>query len=442
MNAEFIERLEKIKDDKVIQYLSKTIVSSAFISFAGMGLSFLMGVQLAHLLKVEGYGIYGFVMSITAILITLSQCGLPQLLTREIAAANVNHNGDHIRRLIRWTTKVCFGLSLLVMIPAIVWVVFNHEPIDSTVDLTMVAGFATIPLAAQLGLKCATLRGLNAVLRSPMLDNILQPALMALMLLLLSYYPALALPSIAMVIRVLSFLLVLLVAFVLLYRLVPSSDKQQSEVSFASRPLWTIAVPMAMTENLRVLQGNFLTVVVGLIATASSVGIYKIACSIILLVGVPQTIVNLIISPMISQAFTQKNLQQLTLIMRFSTVAISLGVALLTIPFFVHGQWLLETLFGEGFGPANELLLIMSTGMLISSLLGPNVVLLNMCHQERAVAKIYAISFVVMLLLAAPMVIWFDTQGAAITYSLSIMLCAGMLKIYAKKLLKSDWVGV
>src|SRR3954451_21338917 len=66
--------------------LAEATLGSACVRMAGMLVTLLVGVQLARRIGPEGYGIYGTVMAIVALLVVPAQLGLPQLLTRELSA--------------------------------------------------------------------------------------------------------------------------------------------------------------------------------------------------------------------------------------------------------------------------------------------------------------------------------------------------------------------
>ena len=70
--------------------LAETTIASAAVRIIGIGVTFLVGVQLSRYLGPAGYGVYGTVMAIAALLIVPAQLGLTQLATREIAVTISN----------------------------------------------------------------------------------------------------------------------------------------------------------------------------------------------------------------------------------------------------------------------------------------------------------------------------------------------------------------
>src|SRR5690606_23744752 len=101
--------------------LVKAVAGSAGLRIAGMGFGFLVGVQLARGLGAEGYGIYGVAMSIITLLTVPTEFGLPQLLTREVAAAQALGQWGKMHGILRWSVQSSLGLSVLVVLGLLAW---------------------------------------------------------------------------------------------------------------------------------------------------------------------------------------------------------------------------------------------------------------------------------------------------------------------------------
>nr|MCU0943155.1 oligosaccharide flippase family protein [Hydrogenophaga sp.] len=93
--------------------LVKASMGSAGLRVAGMLFGFLSGVQLARGLGAQGYGVYGLAMSVIALMSVVTEFGLPQLLTREVAAAQVHHQWERVRGILVWSTRVVLLTSAL-----------------------------------------------------------------------------------------------------------------------------------------------------------------------------------------------------------------------------------------------------------------------------------------------------------------------------------------
>lgn len=422
--------IKRFDSSNTVTLLAKAALGSTVIRVFGMVLTFFVGAQLARLLGVTGYGDYGFAISIIAILAVPTQFGFPQLLVREISSAKSQNDWGGVFGLLKWFGSASFRLSITMVLVAgiCVWLMFKYGIITLSMTITLVVGLMTIPLVTLIIMKSAALRAVDYLVGSQIIEAIIQPGLMLIFVFFLTLKANTNKAEFAMAARWLSLFFSVAAAWFSLKCALPKRHYEINNIGISSKSLWYSAVPMAMTEGMRVLQGNMLTVILGLVANSYSVGVYKIANSTFLLIALPLTIINLVVAPIISKAFTRKDVAQLKVIMLFSALTMTAGVAILTLPLVFFGEEILVYAFGEGFGASNTPLLIMAGGAIISSMFGANVTFLNMCREERVVAKAFGISIVLTTLVAFPAIYFFGEVGAAIsssfvTISISLYFC-------------------
>ena len=425
---------KRLYSNETIILLTQVALGGTVIRLAGMVLTFLVGVQLAHLLGVSGYGTYGFAISIIAILTIPTQFGFPQLLVREVSSAKADDNWKKVFGLLAWFNSMSLRLSLIMVATAgiCLWMLVSNGNLASSTSITLAVGLFTIPLATQIVIQGATLRGVDCIVSSHVIDAIVQPGLMSLFIFLLASLSDIKSPEFAMAARWGSLFVSLIAAcFVLKYAL-PKKQEMIGEDNINTKQMLYSAFPMAMTEGMRVLQGHVLAVILGLVSSAYSVGIYKIASSTILLISLPLTIVNLTISPMVSKAYTNRDSEKLKVILLFSAISMTLGVAVLTLPFVFFGDQLLLYVFGEGFQKSNASILIMAAGVLISGTFGANITFLNMCRQDQVVAKTFVFSLILTVVTAFPLIFFFSEIGAATTHSIVMIVTSAYLYLKTK----------
>lgn len=162
-----------------------------------MGFGFLVGVQLARGLGAEGYGIYGLAMSIVAMLTVPTEFGLPQLLTREVAAAQVKGDWDRIHGTLRWSARASLVLAGMMAIGVVSWLVLTNQ-LESPLGMTMIAGVFLIPSVAMLSLRSAALRGAQQIVRGQVAEVVMRPALHSLLLFVAVLWLAPLTPEMAM----------------------------------------------------------------------------------------------------------------------------------------------------------------------------------------------------------------------------------------------------
>lgn len=429
---------------KILRYFSgagfgpvlvRAVTGSAGLRLVGMGLVFLIGVQLARGLGAEGYGTYGLAMSIISMLMVPTEFGLPQLLTREVATAHARQDWGTIKGVLRWATRVSILMAAMIAAAMLAWLSFSDEALSSQLSMTLMAGVAMIPVVAQVSMRSAALRGLQEIVKGDFPDVFLRPLLYALLLFTVPLLIVPLTPSIAMALGAVSAGLALLMAGRVLRRTLPKGIEQVVAVT-SVRAWWLSALPMAATNGLGILRGNLLVLVLGAMATLSDVGHYRIATSIVGIVLFPVSILNTVAAPYIASLHTVKNTVALKKLLFTISAGSALGILLLSIPFFVAGDWLMAHVFGEEFVPANMVVLTLCTGLFLSNLFGGNVVLLNMTGHHRDVMLISVFSLALLAATAYFLINHFALVGAAIAYVISNIASDLLMWVVAKKRLE------
>lgn len=415
--------------------LVRAVTGSAGLRLVGVGLGFLVGVQLARGLGAEGYGTYGLAMSIIAMLMVPTEFGLPQLLTREVATAHARQDWGMVKGVLRWATRVSILMATIIAISVIAWLAFSGKAFVSQLSMTLMAGVAMIPVVAQVSMRSAALRGLQEIVKGDFPDVFLRPLLYALLLFIVPLLVAPLSPSIAMALGAISAALALLVAGRILDKALPKALEQAVAVTSA-RTWWLSTLPMAATNGLGVLRGNFLVLVLGAMVAIGDVGNYRIATSIIGLVLFPVSILNTVAAPYIASLYTVKNTDALKKLLFTVSAGSALGIFLLSLPFFVVGDLLIGHVFGKEFMPANMVVLILCSGLFLSNLFGGNVVLLNMTGHHRDVMFISAFSLILLAVASYFLVNRFALAGAAIAFVISNIASDFLMWVVAKKRLE------
>lgn len=412
--------------------LARAVAGSAGLRLVGMGLGFLVGVQLARSLGVEGYGVYGLAMAIISVLTVPTEFGLPQLLTREVAAAHTRHDAGTIHAILRWSTKVSLIMAVLIGVALLIWLMAWGGGLQSSLALPVLAGALLVPVAAQVSLRCATLRGLQQIVKGELPDVLLRPLFFSILLLVVPWVLGPLTPTMAMALGVVSAFTALLFAQHLLAQMLPVQH-DEGKRHLPTGAWWLSALPMAATNGLGVLRGQLLVLMLGLLLTAADVGQYRIATSILMLVLFPVSVLNTALAPSIASLHVAGDRVALRKVLLALSAGSAVGVLLLSIPFFVLGDWLVPLVFGAGFDAANSVLVILCGGLFLSNLFGGNVVLLNMTGHHRDVMLVSAASLVVLVVAGYGLVAQLGLQGAALAYVVSNISSDILMWVMARK---------
>lgn len=415
----------------------RSMIGSAGLRIVGMAITFVVGIQLARALGVEGYGVYGVAMSVISLLAIPAEFGFPPLLIREVAANQVTENWGRIRGVLFWATKASLEVSILIVIAVISWILVAEKDINQPLVSTLIAGLLMVPMGVLGRQKGAALLGLHHPIKGQLPELIIRPVFFSILLMsvtLLSFQHSAAL---AMLLGTMSAAIAYLFGFLMLRAALPPEIQTANKI-LDVRNWWMSALPMAATEGMRVLQGNIAILVLNALATASSVGLFRVASSVSLIVTMPLTLFLVIAQPLISRLYTQGDHNRLQRLLTWLAVGMTLGSILLTLPFLIAGAPLLGYVFGQDFSHANTSLLIMCIGSILFSAFGASVVLLNMCGHEKRVTFSFAVSLITLLIFVVPLTHLYNENGAAIASSISMLLGGVIMWKDAQRLLEFD----
>jgi O-antigen/teichoic acid export membrane protein len=418
--------------------LVRAVVGSAGIRILGMGFGFLVGVQLARGLGASGYGVYGLAMSIISMIGIPTEFGLPQLVTREVAAAQARNNWSLIRGILRWANRTVLILSFCMTGAGLLgWLMFKDQFNDG-VAMALLAGIALVPLVALGNLRGAALRGLQQIVRGQLPEVVFRPAVFSLLLLLASILiPTGLSPAIAMAMQALAAAVTLAVAAYMLRGLLqptPSAASPATDAKGWLRSAW----PMALTEGMRMLHGNLSILLLGALSTSAVVGVFRVSTSIGLILAMSVSLLHVVISPVISRLYASDDKERLQRVLSWVATFSVLGVAVTTLPFILFGSQILTLVFGSDFASANVPLLVLSGGSMVGSMFGAGVIVLNMTGHEKRVTRAFGLSLLALGALLPPCIYWGGVVGAALANSFAYILWSVLMWLDARRFLKLD----
>ncbi|MBB6599046.1 oligosaccharide flippase family protein [Luteimonas sp. MC1825] len=421
--------------------LGRTIINavlgSAGLRMAGMGLGFLVGVQLARGLGAEGYGIYGVAMSVLTVLMVPAEFGMPQLLIREVGAAQVNEDWGRMHGVTRWASRAAWLSSAVISVAVLGWIIATDRAFEMPLTLTLLAGLSMVPLAVLGRQKGAAVLGLQHIVKGQLPDSVVRPAVFSLLLLIAHLFALRLSPALAMLLGTLSAAVAFVVVVAMYKRLLPTAVHHAAPIS-DSRRWWASAMPMALTEGMRSLQGNLATLVMGAMAPAAAVGVFRVAVSVSIAISLPVSLFTMIGSPLIARLHAQGDAARLQRLLGWLALGMTAGSILLALPFIIAGGALMARVFGDEFGASTAPLLILCAGGIVYSMLGPAVVVLNMSGYERKVSRAFGISVATLIIVMVPLVHFHGAIGAAAATALAMVLGNILMWWDARRLLALD----
>ena len=395
--------------------LVRAIIGSAGLRFLGMGFGFLVGVQLARGLGPSDYGVYGLAMSIIAVLMVPTEFGLPQLVTREIAAAQSNGETTLLPQLLGWSGK--FMLVNLLVLTAIGVMVALSRSFDFSQQLqdSLWLGLLLLPIVATSNILSAALRGLNRIVEGQVAELLIRPAVLSVTLFVAALWlgDAPLTPSLAMLLNVVAAMIGVLFVAGILRRHLKHSATQKVKSRATDKGWLTSAIPLALGDGMRILSGHLAILVLGAMAPTEDVGMYRVAFGVYAVATLPSALLNMACSPMLAALHEEGRRDAIQRLNGWMALFLTAAALLCMAPFAVAGQQIISVIFGPSFADSNSILLVLLAGEILSSLLGHPTIVLNMLRHDRAVTRFSLVSLLVNVCMCLVLVPLWGGVGAA-----------------------------
>jgi O-antigen/teichoic acid export membrane protein len=418
-------------------FLVRSVAGTGAIKILSMIASFLVGVQLARGLGVKGYGYYGIALSIVTLAGVPAELGLPPLITREVAAAEARGMLGHLFGVLRWGRRIASRLSALMAFLVVVAALALSQLRPSPLVFALLAGAPIIPFMALAKVNCGALRGLRQIVRAQIASTLWRPAAMALLLLLLVHGVGVELqPWKAVGLNAVTASGAWMIAAIWLSQRLP--QREHVEPVKEGRQWISSMIPLALTQAIQTLQAQLSILLIGLLASAAHVGLFRIAMTTAVMLSAPQGIIITVTLPLISRLYAQGDRQRLQTLVTRSAQAQFAAVLLLSLPLFAAPDLILTLVYGKAYAAAADVLRIILVGQLISIGFGLNGSVLNMTHHERRVTRAVAIALVLNAATFAILVPTLGIIGAAVGFVVSMLAWNVLTWLDARRLVGVD----
>ncbi len=398
-------------------------IGSIIIRVSNVLLGLTLAVVLARSLGPDGYGIYAYVFTLVTIVAIPMQLGLPRLVVRETARAQLQENWGLIRGIWRWATAIIVLLSLALVglgfTAAWVW----GEHFSDLQLTTFYWGLALIPLIALGNLRGAALEGLRRVVLGQLPENVLRPAFLLMLLFAFFWFTSDELTADqAMGLHVVAASAAFVIGGIFLYNSRPLQLRSCPASSYETNSWLRAAWPLALSAGMTQINNYTDIVMLGIYLTSAEVGVYRVAVQGAMFVLFGLQIVAMFVSPYFARFQSQGDLERLQRIAIIGA-RVSMLVALPTwLILYAYGDTLITIFFGSEFSEGYSSMVILGVGQVVSAFVGPVGVLLNMTGQERKVAQVLAFGAAANVILNIFLISYFGLIGAAVATSATIVI--------------------
>lgn len=397
---------------------------------AGMLATFVLGIQLARYLGPAEYGVYGLVIAGVMLLSAVSQLGLPTLATREVALAWSARDYSELRGILRWFALACLAAS--IVFAAAFAAAAHWLPLAGRFGSSATIGALLIPLFALTILVSAELRAIGRLVVGQSLEILVRPLAQSI-LCASAFLIAGALTSrLALALNVVASIFALLVGCLFLTRELPSEARLARPRHRFSEWLRS-AVPLALTDVLRQLDGVYAVLLMGMLTTNAETGIFRVAQASMMLIATPLFVVHVVVAPTLAQLHQSGECEKLQSVVGMAALANTIAALIGTAIIVIGGRGFVSFVFGSDYAAAFIPLIILCLSQVASGLFGVGFVLLPMAGGEHELKFSFAISVGFSVLAAVPLINGFGATGGAIAAVFGWLVNGLVVRYFTRK---------
>lgn len=410
-------------------------LGSVGIMITSAGLNLVLAIILARLMGAEGFGIYSFIFALVTILAIPAQMGLPNLVVRETAKAQVAERWGIIKGLWRWSSLLALSTSLgLIALGALAAFVFADRltPLQLA---TFSWALVLVPLMALGNLRGAALRGLRHVIQGQLPEMVLRQLFLIILILIFIwlFLPTNFDASVAMMLHVGAAAAAFAIGAVLLIRATPNAVREASEYDTNTKQWLASTLPFALIAGINQATKSVDLVLLGILRTSEEVGIYRIAMQGAELITFGLMAVSMVATPYVARLGAQHDnagLQRLVMVCAITTLTFALPAFLF---FLLFGKSVIEFLVGASFAESYIPLIILGAGQVARSIFAIAGILVSMTGYEREAAKLLTLVLCFNVALNAVLIPPYGANGAATATALAVCLEGLLLWRLARK---------
>ena len=285
-----------------------------------------------------------------------------------------------------------------------------------------------LPVSNLVALRQSALRGLNHVIYSKLLENILTPALFfVLVLLLYFFFTPLLSPTSLIAMKVAAYSVVLVIVWILPHSFLPPITFRSAPV-YQGRRWRRSIISFTLTSGINTINKRADIIMVGMLMGMDATGIYAVASYGAEIMMFIIMAVNTALSPTAVRLFTTGKHRQLQQITTISARVVFILSFLLCCLLVLLGRDFLS-IFGQEFILGTEAFVILAVGKMLHVSMGLSGMLLNMTGFERETAISSALGAVLNVSLNAILIPLWGLQGAAISTVIGGLATVTLLNI-------------
>lgn len=401
----------RIQDPHLKEVFTGASIALGF-KVGGMAINFIFIFLVSRYYGPKGTGIYGLSMTVILISIMIGSLGFGSSIVRFVSQFVVEGQLSKIKVLYKNILQIILPLSIILSVflyayaETLALIIFHDQ--DLIFALKIIS--FVIPFAVMYRINIEVIRGFKNIRLSEYIRHLNRNLFnififLGLNLVFASHYLPVFSYCFALVISCLMGSL-----FVFRY-LVNTSGT--GTTNFSKKELLKVSAPMMMTDFMHLLNHHIDIIMLGILATTSSVGVYAISLKLAEVTSLTVIAINRIAMPKFSELYWSDKIKDLKKVIRFST-KIRFWTASPVLLLYIANPDFFMGLFGKEFVIGKNALICLAVGQLVNAASGPVANLLNMIGRQTTIRNIIVIATLMNIGLNFLLIPKYGVTGAAI----------------------------
>lgn len=397
----------------------RQVASVGAISLVDRAVAVATGIVFARWLGASEFGIYSYVIALVGLLMLPARLGLPELVTRDLAASRSNGSINDFSGQLWKSAFLIFAAALTIVAAA--QAILQWLPENKLTTALQLGLWLIIPVAL-LDLALGALRGLGRTstfqLYGTLLLSLLTLGIGLAGMLIMQRFDAV----ISIQLRMAAVGLVLLIACLHLLSLLREMIVGGGKSEVRSGQLIGQGFTFMINAFVYMALMRVDLLVLGAFSSDETIGLYRVAVEGGLLVAFAYGAATVVLAPEYARLNATNDRAALQELVCQSSRMIMLAGAITAFPLIIFSESIIVFVFGNEFSGASAALSILAAGHLVTFLFGDPVFLLNMTGHHNRVTLLAMIGLLVSMVLSFALVPLLGPSGAAIAASVALII--------------------
>ncbi|MBP0016990.1 MAG: oligosaccharide flippase family protein [Cyanobacteria bacterium SBLK] len=398
----------------------KTIVAIS-LQIAGVLLTYLIQILLARWMGKVEYGLYAYTMAWCLTLAIPAGLGFPKAVLRFVSEYRVREEWGKMRGVLFSSWQFTFASGLAIALAGSAGFVLIDRYYAPAFAPALTIGVWLIPLLSLLNLQEDMGRGTKSLLLAYGPSKVLWPILVLAGCFWVSRWEDWTLTGIGAIHVTIATLVGVILFQLALIWLGYVPEIASASIIYNRREWFKVALPLLFHRAFREILRKMDVIMVGTLIGTEVAGIYNAAASTALWVSFMLVTVNLVVAPIFTRLYTQKDATGLQKVVSISSLWITWAAILVALLLIFAARPILG-LFGSEFVAARWSLKILVLGQFTNALCGSVGTLLVMTGHQNKVLMVSSTCAIVNLVLDAIAIPLWGMNGAAVATTAALMI--------------------